>query len=125
MAIPTKDSALAAWSTNADTRLTATPTAFGCTAAQATAYTALHDPFIAAYEAASAIGARLRSLVAAKDVAKANLLQYAREIYAFVQASLTVTDANKELLGVRIRKTEPTPVPPPQFAPKLDVLSVI
>src|SRR5688572_5910823 len=124
MAIPTKDSALAAWSTNADTRLTATPTAFGCTAAQATAYTALHDPFIAAYEAAAAVGARSKSLVAAKDTAKANLLRYAREIYAFVQASLTVTDANKELLGVVVRNPEPSPVPAPATAPVLTVKSV-
>src|SRR5688572_2472641 len=123
MSIPTKDAALAAWSTNANTRLVATPAAFSISAAQAAAYTALHDPFIEAYEAASAVGARSRSLVAAKETAKDNLLRYAREIYALVQSSLTVTDANKELLGVVIRRN-PSPQPPPAIAPDVDIVSV-
>ena len=125
MAIPTTDPALAAWSTNANTRIVASPTTFSLTTAQATAYTAVHDPWIAAYEAASAIGSRSRALVAAKNTAKANLLRYAREIYAIVQASQAVSDENKELLGVHVKKTEPTPVPPPDAAPMVDVVQVL
>src|SRR5438067_9953035 len=110
MAFPTKDSALAAYSTNFNTRIVASPLVFNLTALQATAYTALHDPFIAAYEAASAVGARSRSLVAAKNTAKHALLAYGRQLYGFVQSAATVSDANKELLGVRVRST-PTPQP--------------
>jgi hypothetical protein len=48
MAIPTKDSALVAWS-NADTRLTASPVTYGITAPVATQYKTLHDAFLATY----------------------------------------------------------------------------
>jgi len=73
-----------------------------------TAYTALHDPFIAAMNAMGVIGARSKSLVSAKNAAKDALLPYARELYSFVQASMTVSDANKDLLGVTVRRG-PTP----------------
>jgi hypothetical protein len=46
-------------------------------------------------------------------------------LYGFVQDSLTVADADKVLAGVVVRKTTMTPVPPPAFAPALDILSVI
>ena len=123
MAIPKKDSDLAAWSINFNTRITATPVTFGLTAGQATAYTTLHAAFIAAYNAASADGARSKSLVTAKETAKAALLVYARELYGFVQANTTVSDADKNLLGVTV-KAAPTPVPPPSDPPALDIVSV-
>src|SRR5690349_2149613 len=116
MAIPTKDSLLADFSTNFETRIVANPTDYGLTAAQATAYTALHDPFITAYDAVVAAreaGTRSSSLVATKDAAKLALLSYARQLYSFVQSSLTVTDARKIELGVRVKDLTPTPVPAP------------
>lgn len=123
MAIPTQDPRLAAWSTNWETRVSASPTTFNLTAAQATAYTALHDAFIEAYDAVSTPGARSKSLVAAKDTAKLELLKYGRELYAYVQASLSVSNADKELVGVTVRKTVLTPVGPPTGAPVVEVMS--
>jgi hypothetical protein len=126
MPVPVKDSDLAAWTTNFSTRITATPAAFSLTSAQATAYATLSTAFIAAYAAANTPGSRSRSLVAAKDSAKEALLDSpggARELYGFVQDSKSVTDANKELLNVLVRKTEPTPIPPPAIAPGIMVLS--
>ena len=61
MAIPTKDTLLVDWSTNANTRLTAAPATYGTTAAIATQYDALHDAFVLAYNnmvAARASGTR-------------------------------------------------------------------
>lgn len=89
-----------------------------------TQYTTLHDAFIAANDACKADGARSKSLVAAKNTAKAALLDYARELYAFVQASQAVTDADKVLIGVTVRDAQPTPVPPPSLSPMLTLLSV-
>ena len=69
-------------------------------------------------------GHKSKSLVAAKDSAKAALLPYEGQLYAQIQSSLTVTDANKTLIGVKVRKTNPTPTPPPALSPKLTLLSV-
>lgn len=123
MAIPTKPSLLAAYSTNFNTRIVASPSTFNLTVLQATTYTGLHDPYIAAYEAAAAMGARSRSLIAARNTARTALLAYARQLYGFVQSSGSVSNANKELLGVRVRSM-PTPQPVPAFAPALDIVSV-
>src|SRR4051812_42347229 len=98
MAIPTKDTALVDWTTNADTRLTASPTTYGATAAIATAYHVVHLAFLAAYNnlvAARAAGTRSESLVALRDSAKSNLLAYARPLYKQVQANAAVTPAAK------------------------------
>jgi hypothetical protein len=125
MAIPTKDSLLADFSTNFNDRIVAHASDYGLSAAQATAYTALHDPFIsalAAVVAAREAGTRSSSLVATKDLAKFNLVRYARELYADVQSSLTVPNARKIELGVRVRSA-PSPRPAPATAPGLDVVS--
>ena len=125
MAVPTLDAPLAQWSTNFQSVGTAAPADFSLTAAQMTQYTTLHNAWMAAYNAAKADGSRSKALSIAKSDAKRNLLPYARELYAFIQASLTVTNENKTLIGVVVRGGEPTPVPPPAQAPQVTVLSVV
>jgi hypothetical protein len=125
MAIPKKDSLLAGFSTNFNDRIVASAASYGLTSAQATQYTAVHDPFIVAYNAVIAArdsGTRSSSLVADKDLKKFNLLRYARQLYADVQSSLTVPSAKKIELGVRVRSA-PSPRPAPAFAPKVDIVS--
>lgn len=127
MAIPTKDSLLADWSTNANTRLSAAPATYGTTAAVATQYDTLHDAFVAAYDnvvAARAAGTRSRSLATIKDQAKAALLNFARPLYKTIQANTAVTAAAKIELGVVVPDVMPTPIPPPAAAPQLTVVSV-
>jgi hypothetical protein len=115
---------LAEYATNWNALGVAAPTDFGLTAAQMTLYTTLYTAWMSAYNAAKADGARSKALVQAKDDAKAELLAYNRELYQFVQASTTVTNENKVLIGVTVRKTEPTPVPPPALSPLVSVLTV-
>jgi hypothetical protein len=124
MAVPTDDLRLVPYSTNFNTRIVADPLDFSLSASQATAYTALHTPYIAAMAAIASPGAKSRALVADKNAAKELLLPYARELYALVQASQTVTNANKELLGVVVR-SEPQPIPAPAVVPAMDVISVV
>lgn len=127
MAIPTKDSSLVDWSTNANTRLTASPASYGTTAAIATQYDTVHDAFIAGYNnliAARAAGTRSQSLTAIKESAKAALLNFARPLYKQIQANTSVTAAAKIELGVHVPDVEPSPQPVPGFAPQLTIVSV-
>jgi len=124
MAVPTQDALLAEWSTNFDTRGTSAPADFGLSALQMTQYTSLHDTFISAYNAAKADGAKSKALVMAKDDAKSALLVYARELYGFIQSSLSVSNEDKTLIGVRVKDVEPSPTPPPALAPLLTLVSV-
>ena len=124
MAVPTVDSQLAEYSTNFDTLGTARAADFGLSAAQMTQYTSLHNSWMAAYNAAKAEGSRSKALVIAKNQAKNSLLVYARELYGFIQASLTVSNEDKALIGVRVIDRQPSPVPPPALAPLLTLVSV-
>lgn len=128
MAIPTnKDVDLVNWSTNANTRLNASPTTYGTTALVAAAYTAVHDLFIAAFDnlmAARAAGNRSQSLTSIKNDTKRNLLDFARPLYKTIQANTAVTDAAKIELGVHVPDVEPSPQPIPSTAPLTRVVSV-
>lgn len=127
MAIPLKDSLLIPWGSNFDTKATANPATYSLTAAQALSFHTAYQAFVTAYNAistAEAAGTRSKLLTQNKDNAKATLLHVGRELYAFIQDSNTVTSGNKEDIGVVVRKTTPTPVPPPATAPKIDIESV-
>lgn len=125
MAVPTLDAPLAQWSTNFNSLGVAAPADFSLTAAQMTLYTTRHTAFMSAYDASKAEGARSKALTVAKNDAKAELLSYARELYGFIQSSLSVTNENKTLIGVTVRDRIPSPVTAPGVAPILLVLTVI
>jgi hypothetical protein len=122
--LPARDAELVTWSTNFNTRVTAAPTTYGLTAAQATAYDALHDAFVAAYNAASSDAGNSTSAIITKDDARAALKANARMLARIVQATPTVTNTQKSDLGLTVRDADPSPIPPPDAAPGLDVVSV-
>jgi hypothetical protein len=126
MAFPTKDETLVAYGANWDTRITASPTTFSLTAPQAAQFHTYYQAFLDSYntlrESVEA-GVRSQSLTTAKDEAKRQLLAYGRSLYGIVQSS-TTSDADKDLLGVNVRKTPPSPRPAPALAPLVGISSV-
>ncbi len=121
--LPAREADLVTWSTNFDAKLRVSAVAFGLTAAQATAYTGLHDAFVDAYQTANNPDTRSPSNIVAKNTAKDALISYARELARIVQATPTVTDEQKAELGLTVRDSEPSPIPVPEFAPGIDVVS--
>ncbi len=116
MAVPRKDNLLAPYAANWCARLSTDYAMFGLSAAQAAALEALYQPYAEAWsalKAARAAGIRSESQTSDRTSAKAPLLSYLRELYALVQASRSVSDANKALLGVTSRRVHGTPLPPP------------
>ena len=71
---PSRESELLEWSANWTTRIAATPTAFGLTAAQAGAYDILHRDFESAYTTANQPLTNSKANIIAKNVAKEALL---------------------------------------------------
>jgi hypothetical protein len=124
MAIPRKDSLLVTWSTNFNALGTASPTTYGLTAPQMAAYTPLHTAFVTAYQAAAVPGTRSTALVTARNQAKADLLEYARELYGFVQVNTSVSAEDKDMIGVKNRAS-PSPIGPPEESPAIDVDGVV
>jgi hypothetical protein len=126
--LPPKEADLLAWSLNFATRIAATPIVYAVSAAQAAAYGTLHDTFAAALQAATEPGTRTKPSIQAKNDAKTALLDGpngARSLARIIQAAPAVTNEQKALLGLTVRDSEPTPVPPPEFPPDIAILSVL
>ena len=123
--IPSRDAELVTWSTNFDTKITAAPTDYGLTAPQATAYAAKHTAFVTAYQTASNPDTRSPTNVLAKDMARSALVAEARMLARIVQATPAVTPEQKSELGLTVRDVEPSPIPAPDFAPAINILSAV
>ena len=118
---PTSDGALLPWSLNFSTRITATPTVFDLTAAEATAYAALHADYTARVATAENPGTRTKATIAEKTTSKLALLAKARQFCKIIKANPDLTDAQRALLGLPPRDATPTPVPAPLTRPLLAV----
>lgn len=103
--------------------ITATPTAFGLTATQATAYGLLNDAYAAAYQLAAAPTTRTRPNIAAKDAARAALKVMASDLAKVIDGTASVTNKQRIQLGLNVRKTRTT-IPVPSITPGVDIVSV-
>lgn len=121
--LPAREAELVTWSTTFNGLIVATPTAYGLTAAQATAYTALHNAFVTAYNAANGDSTRTPAGIITKDQAKNSLKSNARELAGIIQKCPTVTDTQRSALGLTVR-SGPSPIPAPAMSPQIDVISV-
>jgi hypothetical protein len=122
---PRKDADLFAFTPIFSAKITAAPTDYGLTAADATAFASLSTAWVNAYNLAADPDTRTKSTVAAKDQARTNVLASLRSLGKRIQATPTVTDAQKESLGLPVHDTKPSPVPPPAVAPILTVVSAV
>lgn len=121
--LPSREADLVTWSTNFNTRVSVAPTNFGLTAAQATAYTALHEAFVAAYQAATDPGTNAHANIVIKNDAKQALIEDARELVRIIQAAPNVTNGQRAALGLNVRDVEPSPIPTPSEPPQLTIAS--
>ena len=106
------DAELYAGSESFSTKINATPTAYGLTAPQATAYAALNAAYAAAYMAALDPETRTKGQVAAKNSARELLRISASNLAKIIDGTPTVTPQQKIDLGLNVRKI-PEPVGPP------------
>lgn len=124
--LPTREADLNQWAKNFDEKITAAPTEYGLTAAQATAFNALYTAFTDAWGAANANSTRTPSVIVTKNDAKQALIDGdggIRKLVKIIQAYPGTTDTERSDLGLTIPDTGPTPVPAPAEAPQLDVVA--
>jgi hypothetical protein len=122
MMFPRTDAGLLAWSLNFSTLISATPTDYGLTMADATAYAAVHAAFGTALAACDP-NARNKGAVVTKNAARTTLKNQAKLLASTIYGTATVTDSQKVTLGIPPRAI-PRPVPAPGVPPVLEVLSV-
>lgn len=122
--IPTTDEGKRTFGLNLSTKLTAAPTDYSITVAQAAAFQALFDSYDAALTTALEPSTRTPTAIVNKDLARDAMVQNARRLARIIQAAPSVTPGQKTDLGLPIHDEEPTPSIPPQFAPGVEIVSV-
>ena len=115
--LPTADAALLAWTANFGALITATPTAFGLTAILATEYTAQQTAYATALTAAINPNTRGKRTVFLKTQAKKTLVGLSRVLAQQINKTLTVTNDQRQQLGLTIASGTRTPVPVPAMQP--------
>jgi len=123
--LPSREAELVVWSTNFSTRINLAPLPIGLSVIQATAYQALHDSFVTAYNAATNDGTNSRASKVTKNSAKKLLVANARLLAGIVQKFPGTTNTQRSELGLTVKDVEPTPIPPPATAPALEIISTI
>ncbi|MGI9013706.1 MAG: hypothetical protein ACR2GY_05580 [Phycisphaerales bacterium] len=122
--LPMTDSGLLAWSANFVARLaTGGLEPYGLDSDQVTAYNALHNTYDADLTASQQDVTRTPVVIGNKNRAKEDLIEDARSLVAYIQGNPATTDEQRQELQIPIRDTEPTPVPVPQTAPIIDIVS--
>lgn len=122
LSFPKTDTGLLQWSQNFLNLITATPTAFGLTAADATAYGTVHTAYSTALTACDK-AVRNRPAVVTKNAARTSLKNSATLLANKVYSTATVTDAQKTQLGIPPRAT-PSPIPAPTTSPVIEIVSL-
>jgi hypothetical protein len=119
---PTRESDLDNWLNNFKTLIAATPTNYGLVAADATAITNAFNSWHTAYQQAVNAATRSTLTIETKNQQKASVLFLVRGYIATILANRAVSDTLKMGLGLHIRDTSPTPVPPPSTKPALQIV---
>jgi hypothetical protein len=122
--LPDRDAELVTWSTNFLAGIQTMATSVGLTAGQATTYGTLHDNFVTSYNASASDATNSRSAIVTKNETKALLVANARLLAGIIQKFPGTTNTQRSELGLTVKDTAPSPVPPPASAPALEVRSV-
>jgi hypothetical protein len=117
------DTDLLAWSNSFSAHLLASPTVYGITEGQASAYQDLNTAFDTALTAWRDPSTRTPIAMANKTAARDNLLAMAKYLVNSINSSPDTTDAQRDELGIKARK-KPSPIPAPSNSPIVEVLSV-
>lgn len=123
--IPASDGGFNTWIASFSSQITATPTAFGLVAGQATALAALVTTWNTAYAAATNPLTRTSAAVQSKDTARAAAESYARSLANIVQGYPSITDTQLNALGLTVRSTTRTPIGPPATSPVISILGIV
>lgn len=122
--LPVGDEALAAFALNFSTLLTANYASYGIDQTVATTYAQNYDTYIAALALAKQPSTRGNATVLGKNNTKIALTALTRQIARTIGNNMNVTDAQRQSLGLVIRRAKPTPIPAPTNQPTMNIVSV-
>lgn len=120
--IPSTDDALNVWANNFNTLITASPVTYGLVAADATSINTFVSAFDSALTLASDPSTKTKATVAAKDSAKAAMLDIVRGYAQRIAHNNGVSNDDKVALGLNLPNPHKSPIPAPVTFPLLTVI---
>ncbi len=120
--LPIREAELVTWIRTFNNGIQSSPTTYGLTVPQATAYGVLADAFIAAYRVANAEPTRTRPSIITKDHAKRQAIAATRQLAWIVQKHPGTTDTMRSTLGLTVPAAR-TRIGRPADPPRLIVVS--
>lgn len=120
--VPARDADLDFWALNFETLIAAAPGTYGLITADATAITGAYNVWHAAYLLVTSPDTKTATTVAAKDVAKINLLALLRPYAVQISLNPGVSVDDKVALAINPRTNTPTPIPAPTTSPVLTLI---
>lgn len=121
--LPSRDAELGQWAGNFSALISAAPGMYGLQEGDAANIAAYVNAFNAALAVVANPAAKTKATVAAKDGARAAMLEIVRPYAVRVRDNLGVSNADKAALRLTIMDQTKTPVPPPVTLPLLNVLA--
>lgn len=121
--LPSRLALLRDWAVNFSTLITATPTAYGLTAGNATTISTAVNAFSAAYTLATDPSTRTIVTTAAMRTQRTAMTAVVRQFAAIIRANPSITAEQLAELGLTVPDVEPSPIPAPATFPLLDVLN--
>lgn len=121
--LPNTDSGLLSWSGNFLARLSVSPESFGLSQSVVDEFAAVQEGYATALAAALAPQTRTRPAVCTKNAARETLKSAARRVAHLVEGYAGLTDAQRALIGLTIRKA-PTRISPAEEAPAVFITNV-
>lgn len=115
--LPNTDSGLRDWSIAFNEQVQDDPAACGLTPAQAAEYLAAHTSYMDTYAIAKNPATRTKPAVVAKVDSARNLRRTAGSFGRMIEANLAISNQKKSDLGLTVRDSEPSPIPPPSSKP--------
>ncbi|MEM9751756.1 MAG: hypothetical protein AAF916_00050 [Planctomycetota bacterium] len=112
------------WNQNLYDKLTAAPADYGTTADAVVPFATAFEAYKAAYLIAEDPNTRTKPSVQDKQTKKKALVEQIRPLVQTLQNSPVMTDAKRDQLQIPVRDRQPSPVPPPEEMPKLNVKRV-
>jgi hypothetical protein len=119
--IPAADAEFDAWQTNFVDYATANMAELGLDAADLTPIDTAQTEWATDYPAHVTAVANAESARAAKDGARAGYVTLVRALVRRLQASSTITDAQRAALGITVPGMNPTPSGPPESRPLVTI----
>jgi len=115
--IPQKDQQLETWALNFATVLNTSYLGYGLQSSDAVLINDTVNAYSAALLVATTPATRTKDSVAAKNAARNNMLVIVRRYAQNIQTNPAISDEQKATIGITLRKTNKTPIPPPSSLP--------